>query len=225
MVRRLFYRVGTLGAKNHQEFQEYVRKARLRRGVSGVIVVGDFNLPMIDWDNFSGPGHVEQSFLDTFSNFGFEQLVNCPTHNGGNILDLIVTDKPHLISDIEISCESMPCKSDHTTISLKIKSKVKRKKYSKRDAYNFKRANWDALNADLDNIDWVNELSGDIEHAWDNFKRILNQNVNKSVPKLRVGGKVEPPWFDAETHQACRKKDRLHSEYKTTEDPVRKAEK
>ena len=220
-----FYRVGTLGAKNHQEFQEYVRKARLRRGVSGVIVVGDFNLPLIDWENFSGPGHVEQSFLDTFSNFGLEQLVNFPTHTGGNILDLVVTDKPHLISDLEISCESMPCKSDHSTISFRIKSKIKRIKSSKRDAYNFKRANWDALNADLNDIDWVNELSGDIEHAWDNFKRILNQNVNKSVPKLRVGGKVEPPWFDAETHQACRKKDRLHSEYKKTEDPVRKAEK
>ena len=127
------------------------------------MIAGDLNLPGIDWQNYCSSNPIEQLFLDTFSNFGIEQLITSPTHSGGNILDLVLTDKPHLISNVRISEHNIPCKSDHSAVSFTLKSKVKRIKSQKREALNFKRANWDALNADLADIDWQAELTGDME--------------------------------------------------------------
>ncbi len=220
-----FYRVGTLGTRNHAEFLNFAHKARKRRGVTGIVFTGDFNMPNIDWDSYSSNDNVDQLFLDSFSNLGFEQLVNSPTHVKGNILDLVLTDKPQLIGDIKVSSSNLPCKSDHYSITFTIKSKVKRVKTVKRDAYNFKRANWSSLNSELNAVDWDQILSGDVETAWLSFKDKLSSCADRHIPKIRIGGKTQPPWFDAEIHQACRKKERLHSAYKGETDPTQRAKK
>ena len=53
-VRKLifctYYRVGSLGIDNHNEFKSFIRKARSRRGVVGIIVDDDLNIPKINWD-------------------------------------------------------------------------------------------------------------------------------------------------------------------------------
>ena len=214
-----FYRVGTLGIDNHREFCDYIRKARRRRGVCGIVVAGDLNMPEIDWGNFSSPKPVDQLFLDTFSNFGLEQLVNGPTHSKGNILDLVLTDKSRLITDLNVIDANKPCKSDHCAINFKLRAKVKRIKMVKREVFNFKRADWVSLNDSLREVNWERELAGDISSAWATFKSILSSKVCDHVPKIKVGGRVQPPWFDAETHQLCRKKERLHTDYKNTENP------
>ena len=219
-----YYRVGTLGVENHRVFCDYVRKVRRRRGVSGIIISGDLNLPGIDWDDFNSQNALEQSFLDSFSNFGFEQLIRCPTHKGGNILDLILTDLSTQVFDIVVTDERKPCKSDHFSMSFKIRARVKRLKTPKREVLNFKRANWALLNSALNEVDWEGELSGDIDTAWTTFKATLSCKVDNCIPKIKIGGKILPPWFDAETHQMCRKKERLHTLYKTTEDPVHKTQ-
>ena len=215
-----FYRVGTLGVDNHREFCEYVNKARRRRGVCGIIVAGDLNFPDINWSNFSSTKSIDQQYLDSFSNFGLEQLVNCPTHTRGNLLDVVLTDKSQLISGLNVSDIKKPCKSDHYTVNFRLKTKVKRIKLVKRDAYNYNRADWGALNSSLGDVDWEQELVGGVENSWSTFKNILFSKLDDHVPKIKIGGKIQPPWFDAEVHHMCRKKERLHSEYKHAEDPV-----
>ena len=214
-----YYRVGNLGVNNHSEFKEYIRKARCRRGVVGIIVAGDLNMPCVNWDEFSSSDITDRLFLDTFSDFGLEQLVNCPTHSKGNTLDLILTDKSQLLFDISVSDSILPCKSDHFSLSFKIRSRCKRIKASKREVYNYKKADWAALNSSLRGVDWDSELAGDIENAWSSFNQIFFSIVNQHIPKIKIGGQNQPPWFDAEAHQHCRKKERLHSEYKNTKDP------
>ena len=91
------------------QFCDYIRKARRRRGVCGLVVAGDFNMPEIDWGNFRSPKPVDQLFLDTFSNFGLEQLVSRPTHSKGNVLDLLLTDKSSLITGLTVTDENKPC--------------------------------------------------------------------------------------------------------------------
>ncbi len=219
-----FYRVGTLGARNHTEFLEFIRKARSRRGVTGIVLAGDFNMPHINWEDFSSTEAVDQLFLDSFSNLGLEQLVNDPTHTKGNILDLLLTDRPQLVSDLNVSDSNLPCKSDHFAVSFIIKSKVDRIRTVKREALNFKKANWSALNSDLGAVNWEHILTGDIETAWATFKETLECSIERHIPKIKIGGKPQPPWFDAEIHQACRRKERLHSVYKGTTDPSLRAQ-
>jgi hypothetical protein len=65
-----------------------VKKAEKRS-----VIIGDFNLPEIDWEKCTARGRtavlleaVEVSFM--------EQLVNFPTQVKGNTLDLILTNIP-----------------------------------------------------------------------------------------------------------------------------------
>ena len=43
--------------------------------------------------------------------------------------------------------------------------------------------------------------------------------MDQHISKIKVGGVSQPSWFDAETHQQCREKERLHQTYKGTIDP------
>ena len=213
-----YYRVGTLGTDNHNDFKNYIRNVRSRRGFNGIIVTGDLNMPGIDWPNFISLDNIDQLFLDTFSNFELEQLISVPTHIKGNTLDLLLTDRSGLISDVDVSDSSLPCKSDHFCLNFNLKSKFKRLKLQKREVYNFKRANWDGLNSDLNSVDWDSQLNGNIETAWLSFKQTLFNLMDKHIPKIKVGGMPQPSWFDAEAHQCCREKERLHQIYKGTPD-------
>ena len=58
-----YYRVGTLGIDNHNEFKKYIQKAKSRRGVKGIIIVGDLNMPKIDWDSFSSSENIDRLFF------------------------------------------------------------------------------------------------------------------------------------------------------------------
>ena len=85
--------------------------------------------------------------------------------------------------------------------------------------YNYKRANWEALNDDLNCVDWNSKLNGDVHEDWQSFKNILYELMDLHIPKVKIGGICQPSWFDAETHQLCREKERLHQKYKSTDDP------
>ena len=63
-------------------------------------VVGDFNLPDIDWDTLSAVSHSSEIFCDFVVNINLTQLIDKPTHVKGNILDLIVTNTSHRIQEI-----------------------------------------------------------------------------------------------------------------------------
>ena len=96
-----FYRVGTLGADNHNAVQKYLTTIRRRRKVKGIFLIGDLNFPKADWLNLISTDPTEQLFIDTFNNLSLEQIIENPTHNKGNILDILATDCPNQYSVID----------------------------------------------------------------------------------------------------------------------------
>ena len=73
-----------------------------------IILCGDFNLPGIDWSTHDVAQDTQnkqqcQCLLDFVDDFYFTQLVHVPTRctpTTANTLDLILTTKPDLLSDI-----------------------------------------------------------------------------------------------------------------------------
>ena len=55
-----------------------------------VLILGDFNLPDIDWDLLSGGTRFSSGFCDLTVDLNLRQLVASSTHKAGNILDLIL---------------------------------------------------------------------------------------------------------------------------------------
>ena len=148
------YRVGTFGAENHREIDTYLRAIAKRKKFSKIILIGDLNLNEISWPDNSTSNELESNFLDTFNDLNFDQLILHPTHVKGNILDLLLTSCPELISDIRVLNENEICKSDHFAIEFSLDIKLNRKKSVKRKIFNFKKANWDSLNDNLKHINW-----------------------------------------------------------------------
>jgi len=68
-----------------------------------ICIVGDSNLPLMDWVNHSSPNNdVYIEFLSYFINNSLVQLVNFPTRDD-NLLDIILSDSSHQISHISSS--------------------------------------------------------------------------------------------------------------------------
>ena len=57
-----------------------------------LMILGDVNLPDIDWDNYQGRSDFSCHFCDIIFDLNLEQSVNKPTHIKGNILDVILTN-------------------------------------------------------------------------------------------------------------------------------------
>ena len=70
-----------------------------------VILIGDFNLPAINWSldyptpTISG-SHLEESFCDLIGNNFLQQFITGPTHVKGNTLDLLLCNCPEIIKNV-----------------------------------------------------------------------------------------------------------------------------
>ena len=81
-----------------------------------LIILGDFNFPTVNWNILQGNTSFSNLFCDLIY---LAQLVDKPTHKGGNILDVVLTNiEDSNVSLIVHSADSTPIKSDHFAIAL-----------------------------------------------------------------------------------------------------------
>ena len=59
---------------------------------SPVILMGDFNVPDINWSTLVGSTHFSNQFCDLIFDLNLSQIVDSPTHIQGNTLDLVLTN-------------------------------------------------------------------------------------------------------------------------------------
>ena len=91
----------------------------------------------------------------------------------------------------------------------------------KRSVRNYKKANWFAINDELSRINWDHYIDRtDINSAWYNFKSILNSVCDHHIPKITLKKCNDLPWYDAEVHKLNRNKERLRSQFKSSQNPV-----
>ena len=214
------YRVGTLGSDNHESITNSLKSFYKSKRPKKVFVVGDLNLSSVTWPydpDTPISNNTEKCFIDTFNDLGLNQLIGQTTHKKGKILDLLLTNDSRLIDNISVHDFDSVCKSDHTPITFDVKTKVKRKKSAKRKCYNFKRANWEALNKDIRGVNWdalLDRVEPDI--AWECFKKQLFEFVDKHIPQVTIKSEFNPPWFDSELYQACQAKEKARRKFKIT---------
>ena len=106
--------------------------------VKYVILAGDLNLLAINWDNLCATNQQtaakHNKLIEIVGEFGLVNMVNEPTQlDSGNILDLVLTSNPSLISTIN----TVAGMSDHEAILRKNKPPHK--------VYNYRSANWESL--------------------------------------------------------------------------------
>ena len=170
----LVYRSPNAVQDSYDKLSELIRQAG-----SNSIIIGDLNLPDVHWVDSETRGR-GGAVLEAATDAMMEQLVDFPTHTRGNILDVVLTNVPERIFDVEDV--GRLGKSDHCMLSTKVNIANKETvKYSPRQ--NWAKANWAAMEEDLERVDWARKFhSKGAEEAWTILQEKIHAVVQKYVP-------------------------------------------
>ena len=106
--------------------------------------MGDFNLPHIDWSLHQPMPAPGSKLLQFIADNGLSQHVHEPTRQN-NILDLVITREEALLVALQIKDKL----GDHQAIQFLLRTEKDETAIEKTN-YNFRRANFEAMQADLD---------------------------------------------------------------------------
>ncbi|XP_042147393.1 uncharacterized protein LOC120836788, partial [Ixodes scapularis] len=194
-----------------------------------VILAGDFNLPNVDWSNFSlkhQNDNLGEAMLDMTFKYDLLQVVEDFTRIQGNsasILDLVFVSGT--ISS-ESRCEVIPGISDHKAVLLSLEDVSVNRKTKSKCYPNFSRADdvsiIDMLSFNLD--DFVNS-TGDVNDLWNLFKVIVSECTDRFVPVIVKKQNKKNPWISRNALQLKRQLKRLKKKIKTSADSCELSEK
>ena len=174
---------------------------------TNILVTGDFNFPMVDWEsqeikpglNVLAADRLSAELLITMAEkFFLHQVVLEPTRNGTNILDLVFTNNEMLIHDVDVLKTEW---SDHDIVSLTLKRQelvstlqMKNEANSKMfipdtpfDNLNFSKVSeetWLEINVAFHKVDWPKMISAaNQDSAWAAFRDKVANICSLFVPK------------------------------------------
>ena len=176
---------------------------------TSVIILGDFNLPGLNWDDMSADTD-SQPLLEWALDKGYTQHVDFPTREN-NILDLIFTSEPDMVEESQV-CGKLG-DSDHDMIIAHLTLSVAKMDNHRRVPI-FQRMKRNRLRRILQNADWDSLLSGDTEGAWAAFKQFYNEAVESCLPYKTIGEKKKPMWMTRRAQKLVAKKKKLWRRYR-----------
>ena len=177
---------------------------------SNIILCGDFNVPNINWTNlsptFSSPAAVLLCDL-VVDNF-LSQLVYTPTH-GKNILDLVLTNCQHILSQIEV-VDNLPG-TDHDAVHFIISVDTVKSRSCQHYLYNYKRANFEYFESLLSRVPWNTiDFESDIETSWAMWKDLFFSVIDLTIPKTKWKQRKVKYWFGSDTISLIHQKRKLY---------------
>ena len=206
----VFYRPPNNDLKCLQELAKSLEKLEDLSNRSRVLLLGDFNLPDIDWNVISPlhPSQLSDFFCDCIVNqFCLTQVVDSPTHSD-SILDLILTDSPENIMDINIG-ECLGS-SDHNIINFTLVTQVTRPLQPSKLVYNYKNANWDCFRTELSSAPWDSVFAdNNTDNIWERWKHLFFKAVRNNIPSKRIKPRKNVPWITSHIRRLFHKRKRL----------------
>jgi hypothetical protein len=139
-----------------------------------LIITGDFNIPI----GHDSPSSLE--FEHLLQSYNMKQLVTSPTHDAGNILDLIITN----ISQKNISAISLknPGLSDHSAVLFQLTDVKPDVIKISRNFRNIKDININSVKSDLKSLEpLLNKKETNMEECFDTFKKSLKQYLTNML--------------------------------------------
>ncbi len=213
-VLALYYRTPSSDAKNSVDaLVSHIRKNPVLSGKAPLIVCGDFNFPSLKWVENGIGNENEELFSDLIMEVGLQQFVKNSTHTAGNILDLVFTSEPALISELCVD-ESLGI-SDHYAVlfSINLWSNESANEKSLRFR-NFEKANYTEISKCLLSTNWESVFSSclNVDDMCEFFLSIINNLIMQFVPLCPVHcGKF---MWSGHAQYWHRRQRRLHAKFK-----------
>ena len=179
-----------------------------------IIIGGDLNFPNITWmeSNYAG-------FCDILDDYFMSQLCLLPTRDF-NILDLLITNLPELVSISDVRNPSiLGMSSDHRIIQFKISVSLNPIVQTKRLVFDYKRADFDGLRhrlmeANISSLLSRNGGESSIDADWLIWKEIVRMSaIRDHIPSKHVNTRRTPPWITPNILHQIRKKDTVRKRF------------
>ena len=126
--------------RNADEILKVLGMLTQKKSVKKCILVGEFNLPQINWTNGTGKSTMDNTFLNGFAECGIVQCIQEATHTKGKILDILLSKSSDHIKNLHVVKYKAYCNSDHYPITFDLMVKCKRRTLQRRNMCNFNRA-------------------------------------------------------------------------------------
>ena len=146
------YRVETSGTSIADEILKALRTLSRKKSVKKFIMIGDFNLPQINWMSSTGTSTPDNMFLSGFAEYGMIQCIQESTHKKDSILDILLSRSSEHIKNLNIVSDTAYLNSDHLPMTFDIMIKCKRRTLEKRSMYNYSRADWPNILLELSDV-------------------------------------------------------------------------
>ena len=174
------YRPPNLDLENSNKVFEKLKE--LADLFNNVLIIGDLNLPDIDWINYFGRSCISYQFTDMCYTLSLHHMVCIPTR-GNNILDLVLVSNQNLIANLEVGPPLG--QSDHLGLNFQLITNDKTNdSINQRVMYNYGQADYNIINAYLMTIDWDEQLnqSDSIDEMWGIFMSFLSYIHENFIP-------------------------------------------
>ena len=202
------YRTPSMTNVENEEFLSFL--ANILEHENHCIMIGDYNYPGINWPIFSSSNRNEKIFIDLLNENSLHQHVTEPTR-GENILDLILSAEPDLITNCEVGPTFSTSDHCYITCNVEVFKSASHRRYKP----NIYRADWDTIRSFFATIDWNVELANlDPNTMCELLYDKIYFAVENFVPKQRVGDKRKILWENGEIKRLIVKKKQKWRLYK-----------
>ena len=197
---------------------KHILRTAWDKGMLEILLLGDFNFPEINWETGYPRtlGGLCYEVAEAFQDYGLDQLNIHPSRDDSdNILDLILSNHPHKVGEIE--CYHDILSTDHAILDFTYEFHSITPKQNPRVVYNFRRANFEALNEALHNTDWqFLEETDNLDESLARWENTVKEITDRFIPKIRVRDMNTTPWIDGDVIHLSNKKETKRRKAKRT---------
>ena len=160
-----------------------------------LIITGDLNHPEIDWTSLTGNSFTGDAICDCFFKLNLFQLINEPTHIGGNTLNVIASTHPQLVFNVSITPPPDFIKSDHYFLAVTLQTHTVPKRTTQKTV-------WLYQNVDLVKLQEYQQTTNlvlphdNTNTAWYHLSNFILQLRSKFVPAITTNSS-SPRWFNS----------------------------
>ena len=188
----------------------------ISREFSQICLLGDFNLPNINWQQPSNciRNGSTSDFIQLMYSYALCQVNFVPSNVFDNVIDLIFSNTVDFIFDISGSLDDFP--SDHSVLYFKMRLCHVVNSMPSRVVYNYKLCDCDGFIQDFQSTPIVDVMSQcpDLNTMWNVWFNSISKSVDDNVPKITIVNSEDPPWFDGEVKHSLNRKKTAHRKAK-----------
>ena len=175
--------------------QQLLHSSNISTSLPGL--TGDLNHPEIDWTSLSGNSFAGDVICDCFFKLNLVQLINEPTHIGGNTLDIIASThfQQLLVFNISITPPPDSIKSDHYILNATLRTHTVPQATTRKTVWLYQNVNLAKLQEYQQTANLV--LPHDNTNAaWYHLSNFILQLRSKFVPAITTSCS-SPKWFNS----------------------------